>query len=362
MATNSLVCVNDYEEQALSLLDKRVRDYYSCGADDGQTLSDNVADFRRLRLRPRMMVDVSNINMKTTLLGQEVAFPVCVAPTGIQKLAHPDGELATARASASLGTCMCLSTGSTVSLGELAENLPELLLWFQLYVCKDRDLTRQLVKQAERAGCKALVVTVDRPEQGTRRTSITNKFSLPLHLSFKNLDSLKSPLQSSQNNKYAVLHTMFDNTLTWEDIQWLTTITNLPVIAKGVLTGVDAVKALESGCKAIYVSNHGGRQLDGVCSTISVLSEVVKAVNGRAEVYLDGGVRTGTDVLKALALGARAVFVGRPPLYGLAVAGEEGARNVLTILRNELKLAMQLSGVTDVQSVSRDLVTYRASL
>ncbi|KAF6037768.1 HAO2 [Bugula neritina] len=179
---------------------------------------------------------------------------------------------------------------------------------------------------------------------------------------FEIMDSLKTPLWSAESNDYAFLDSIFDVTVTCEYIQWITTITDLPIVAKGVLSGVDAVKALESGCKAIYVSSHGGRQLDAIPSSISVLSEVVKAVNGRAEVYLDGGVRTGTDVLKALALGARAVFVGRPPLYGLAVAGEEGARNVLTILRNELKLAMQLSGVTDVEDVPQSLVTYAARL
>ncbi|XP_067943693.1 uncharacterized protein [Watersipora subatra] len=354
---DKLVCLGDFEREAKVVLPKAVSDYFSTGADDEQTVRENSSDFKRLYLRPRMMRDVSRVSLGTTILGETVSFPVGIAPSGMHMLAHPIGEMGTAKAAEALGSCMCLSTGANVSVDDIAKGAPGLLRWFQLYVCKDRGLSRQLVERAERAGFRALVVTVDRPEVGRRRSSIRNKFAMPTHLSYKNLEGLTGDLtKNSKESQYATIHSMFDNSLTWKDIAWLASITSLPIIAKGVLTGEDAEEAIKAGCSAVYVSNHGGRQLDGVYSSISALPEVVKAVGGRVEVYMDGGIRTGTDVLKALALGARAVFIGRPAIYGLAVGGEDGVRKVLEILRAELKLAMQLTGIVDVKEIPKNLL------
>ena len=277
-----------------------------------------------------MLVDVSQRTAAASVLGTEVSFPVLVAPMAFQGLAHPDGERAMAQGAAAAGTIMCLSTLATVSLEEAAEAAPDGARWFQLYWGPDRAKVQDFLGRAEAAGYRAIVVTVDLPEVGRRERDLRTGFETPASLS-----------------------DVTDNSLTWRDLEWLRAETALPILVKGILTGEDAVLATEAGVEGIVVSNHGGRQLDGVAASLDALPEVVEAVSDRAEVLLDGGVRRGTDVVKALALGARAVLVGRPALYGLAVDGAAGVERVLTLLREEVELALALCGCASPAEVVR---------
>jgi isopentenyl diphosphate isomerase/L-lactate dehydrogenase-like FMN-dependent dehydrogenase len=278
-------------------------------------------------------VDVSQATAATSVLGTEVSFPALVAPMAFQGLAHPDGERAMARGASAAETIMCLSTLSTVSLEEVAGAAPEGKRWFQLYWGPDRTKVQDLLERAAVAGYRAIVVTVDLPEVGRRERDLRTGFETPASLS-----------------------DVTDNSLTWRDLEWLRAQTALPVLVKGILTGEDAVLATEAGVEGIVVSNHGGRQLDGVAASLDALPEVVEAVGDRAEVLLDGGVRRGTDVVKALALGARAVLVGRAALYGLAVDGAGGVERVLTLLREEVELALALCGCASPAEVARSHV------
>ncbi|KAH7464873.1 hypothetical protein PRIC1_005533 [Phytophthora ramorum] len=350
----------EFEEFAREYLPKNAFDYYASGADDMVTLHENRAAFQRLVLHPRVLRDVSNMDVSTTLLGQRVSSPVCVAPSAMHRMAHPDGELASTSAAAKADTCYILSTISTTSLEDVAvantKANPNALRWYQLYVFKDRELTRGLVKRAEKAGYKAIVLTVDTPMLGHREPDVRNKFSLPNHLTMANFAAVGGEHEHGVNSlkDSGLAHyvsELFDLTLNWNDVKWLKSITELPVVVKGVLSPEDAKIAVDMGCEGVLVSNHGARQLDGVSATIDALPAIVKAVDGRAEVYLDGGVRRGTDVFKALALGARAVFLGRPVLYGLAHSGEAGVASVLRILNEELKHAMLFSGTAKLADI-----------
>ncbi|XP_064621883.1 2-Hydroxyacid oxidase 1-like [Lineus longissimus] len=361
MAVEPLVCVDDFEKLAFKLLPKNALDYYRSGANHEQTLQDNTDAFKRLRIRPRMLVGVANRDPSTTILGQKIDFPICIAPTAMHRMAEPDGELATSRAAASMNTAMILSTLSTTSIEDVAAAAPSGLRWFQLYIYRDRAVTRNLVARAERSGYKALVLTVDTPLFGRRIADSKNRFVLPPHLKLANFDStdfkgsgLGQSNKDSGLSEYA--NSLFDASLNWSDISYLRTISKLPIVVKGILTAEDALKAVEVGVDGIIVSNHGARQLDGVPATIDALPEVISAVNGRCEVYLDGGVRQGTDCLKALAIGARAVFVGRPVLWGLACDGEKGVGKVLSILKDELTIAMGLAGCRSVSDIKQSHV------
>lgn len=355
--------VREFEAYAKATLPKNAFDYYASGANDMITLRENRAAFERLRLRPRILRDVSRVDTKTTVLGQPVAFPICLAPTAMQRMAHPDGEVATARAASRQGTLMTLSSWSTTSVEDVGAAGPG-PKWFQLYVYKDRELTADLARRAERAGYKALAITVDTPVLGRREADVRNRFKLPNHLTMANF--VKAGGSHAEGTKdggkdsglAAYVASLIDRTLQWKDIQWLRTVCNLPIVVKGVMTAEDALMALNCGVDGIWVSNHGARQLDTVASTIELLPDIVKAVNGRCEVYLDGGVCRGTDVFKALALGARAVFIGRPVLWGLAHSGEDGVYQVLELLKKELELALQLSGCTKLSEIQRSMVTH----
>jgi (S)-2-hydroxy-acid oxidase len=358
------VCIDDIAAIARQKLDRNAYNYYVSGADGEQTLTDNVEAFKRYRFRPRFLRDVSKIDTATSILGETISFPVCVAPTAMHRMAHPEGEAATARACIKYNTCMTLSSWSTVRIEDVAKRSGDGLRWFQLYVYKDRALTASLVKRAEAAGYKAIAVTIDTPIVGKRLNDNRFGFDLPSHLTLANFDmestgSLLSEERAKKGTGSALqryTQRMTDTSLSWKDITWLMSITSLPVVVKGVLTAEDARIAVELGVKGILVSNHGARQLDGVPATIEVLKEIVDAVCGKCEVYLDGGVRRGTDVLKALALGARAVFIGRPVLWGLAYKGQEGVEKVLQLLKDEFSLAMMLSGCTSVSSITKELV------
>src|SRR6476646_5013384 len=339
--------VDDYEREAERLLDPGVLGYFAGGAGDERTLRDNVEAFSRWQLRPRVLVDVGEVTTATTVLGREVSMPLLVAPTAFQRLAHPDGEVATARAAAEVGTVMCQSTLSSVTPAELAAAAPGATQWFQLYWSSDRGFTQGLVEAAVEAGFAALMLTVDLPVAGRRERDVRASFALPDDLPLPNL-----PQALRRENFHQALHAVVDDTLTWSDLEWLRSICPLPLLVKGVLTAEDALLAAEHGAAAVVVSNHGGRQLDGVPPTLDVVPEVVEAVGERVEVLVDGGIRRGRDVLKALALGARATLSGRAILYGLAAAGEQGAADVLRLLRAEVELGLKLLGCTTPAEVT----------
>ncbi|XP_019624697.1 PREDICTED: hydroxyacid oxidase 2-like [Branchiostoma belcheri] len=336
MSSDPVVCIKDLEKYALAHMSRNERGYSSNGAGKCQTLRENEAAFKRLRLRPRFLRDVSVRDLSTTVLGQRVDMPIGVSPMGALGLFSPNGDLAAAKAATRLKTCMISSTSSNSTLEDVMKSSPEGLKWFQLQVRPDRDSTKKMVQRVELAGYKALVVTVDASYVGRRYQELKNGFKLPPHL--KPLNYGKNVVQDHVRNRG------HDPALCWKDIAWLRSICSLPIILKGILTAEDARLAVQHGVDGILVSNHGGRQLDGVPATIEALPEIVQAAGEKLEVYMDGGVRTGTDVLKALALGARAVFVGRPVIWGLCYDGEEGVAKVLNILKEEFSLAMALSG------------------
>ena len=339
----------DYERLAEERLGPGAWSYFAGGADDERTLRWNLEAFGRWQLRPRILCDVTDVSTSTTVLGTTVALPVLVAPVAFQRMAHPDGEAATARAAASAGTVMCLSTIATASPADVAAAAPGAPRWFQLYVFKDWGLTSALVQQAVDAGFSALVLTADTPYLGRREGPLRTGFAIPDDVRIPAVDSARGGgLQPFSLHEHFDL---FSPSVSWRDVERLNELSGLPVVVKGVLTAEDARLACEHGAAAIAVSNHGGRQLDGVPGTLDALPEVVEAVEGRVEVYLDGGIRRGTDVAKALALGARATLAGRAVLWGLAVGGEDGARHVLELLRDEIRLALSLLGCTSPEEL-----------
>ena len=340
--------VADYERLAAEKLNAGAYGYFAGGAGDEWTLGENVAAFNRWVLRPRMLVDVGEISTAATVLGGDLSMPVVVAPTAFQRLANPDGELATARGAAAAGTAFCLSTLASYSPAEIAEGASSGHNWLQLYWSPDRGFTSALVEAAEAAGFSAILLTVDLPLAGRRERDLRAAFELPSDLPLPNLSQ-----HLGGGNFHLALGEVVDPTITWRDLEWLASLTDLPIVIKGILTAEDAELACEHGVAGVVVSNHGGRQLDGVAATLDALPEVVEASAERITVLLDGGVRRGTDVLKALALGAGAVLVGRAPLWGLAVEGEEGVRKVLELLREEVALGLALLGCPKPADVTR---------
>ncbi|HEX4717911.1 MAG TPA: alpha-hydroxy acid oxidase [Thermoleophilaceae bacterium] len=339
----------DYERAFEQTLDAGAFGYFTGGANDEVTLRDNVAAFRRWRLRPRMLVDVSAASIETTVLGTPVSMPLLVAPTAFQRMAHPDGEPATARAAAAAGIVMTLSTAATTTPAEVAEAAPGAARWFQLYWFKDEGVTRALVDQAAEAGFRAIVLTTDAPgtlgrRERDLRTGFTVEAPIPAFAAASGRRSGAAP---------AEMFDLIEDRLTWRDLERLRGMSDLPLVVKGLLTREDARLAVDAGVDGIVVSNHAGRQLDTVLAGIDALPEVVDEVAGEVEVFVDGGVRRGTDVLKALALGARAAMVGRPVLWGLAAAGEEGVRDVLEMFRREIALGMRLLGCAGCGSITR---------
>ncbi|KAJ2808183.1 Hydroxyacid oxidase 1 [Coemansia helicoidea] len=364
-----VVCLDDYERLAAEGLGRNALDYYRSGAQDMVTLRENQRAFDRIALRPRVLRDVSAVDTRTTVLGREIASPICIAPTAMQRMAHPDGECATARAAQRKGACMILSSWSTTSVEDVAAStngaLPQPPRWLQLYIYKDRAATRRLVERAQDAGFSAIAITVDTPFLGRRLADIRNRFQMPPHLTLANFhDPARAHLARAESGSAAdnasglaaYVAAQTDPTLNWTHVAWVKSFARVPVLVKGILTAEDAELAVRAGVDGIIVSNHGGRQLDTVPATIDVLEEVCRAVAGRVEVYLDGGVRRGTDVLKALALGARAVFLGRPVLWALNRAGETGVVEMLDIIGEEFRLAMALSGCASIADITREHV------
>src|SRR5947207_11146045 len=337
--------VFEYEAIAQSKMDPALWDFIHGGSDDEVTLRSNRASLERIQLRPRVLVDVSAnvLDTRTSVLGTPVSMPLMVAPMAMHCLAHPEGECATAHAAGRANTLMIASTTATRSLEEIAQSASG-LLWFQLYVYPSLQFAEKLVHRAESAGYRAIVLTVDLPTLGNREKDRRNNVIIPPPPFFEaNFVGVEKSGQEWVS-------------LTWESLTWLRSITSLPILLKGILTEEDALLAIEHGMDGIIVSNHGGRQLDTALASIEALPEIVKAIAGRCEVYFDGGIRRGTDILKALALGAQAVMVGRPVLWGLAANGAEGAYHVLEILHKELELAMALSGRPTLSSIEQTLV------
>ncbi|MEA5533538.1 alpha-hydroxy acid oxidase [Crocosphaera sp. XPORK-15E] len=345
----------EYESLAKEKLSGMAWDYYRSGALDEITLRKNRTVFEQYELYPKMLVDVSNIDLSTNILGQTLSMPLGVAPMAFQCLAHPDGEKATAKVLSDLKTLLILSTLSTTSLEDVAACQSHNLRWFQLYIHRDKGLTKALVERAEKAGYTALCVTVDAPMMGRREADVRNQFTLPSHLQLANLVSLTDlaiPSTIGESGLFAYFQQQIDPSITWKDLEWLQSITNLPIVLKGILRADDAILAVKNGVKGIIISNHGGRQLDGVIASLDALPNIVNAVGDKIDILMDGGIRRGTDIFKALALGAKAVLIGRPILWGLAVNGEAGVNHILQLLKDELILAMALSGCPNIRKIN----------
>ncbi|CAP22771.1 Protein CBG01477 [Caenorhabditis briggsae] len=357
----SLLTLDDYRKYSERNLIKLARDYYESGAEQETTLRRNVSAFDNLLIRPRCLRSVESIDTSVTWLnGKRAAYPLGIAPTAFQKMATKDGELSTVRGAAASKSIMICSSWSTTSIEEIGKEakIVGAALWFQLYVYKDRNVTESLIHRAEAAGVEALVLTVDTPVLGRRLKDTYNKFSLPHHLKFANFESNtqaempKGHTGESGFMQYVSLQ--IDPSLDWNTLEWIKTKTKLPVIVKGVMRGDDALLALGAGADGIIVSNHGGRQMDSSIATIEALPEVLAAVDKRIPVWMDGGVRNGRDIFKAVALGARGVFVGRPVLWGLATSGSSGVVAVLGILQKEFLHSMQLSGYRSIEELQKD--------
>jgi 4-hydroxymandelate oxidase len=344
------------EAAARERLDRGVYDYIAGGADDEHSVADARAAWSRMALRPRVLRDVSEVSMATTVLGRRLEVPLLVAPMAYHRMAHPDGEAASAAGAAAAGAGYILSTQATMTVEEVAEAVPTGLRWFQVYVVRDRGWTADLVARAAAAGYRALVLTVDVPVLGNRLRDLRNDFRLPTGLKPANAPPAGAARQRELATDVLAQAGQFDPGLTPEVIGWLADRSGLPVLVKGILRGDDALACLDAGAAGVVVSNHGGRQLDTVVATADALTEVAGAVGDRGEVYVDGGIRRGTDVVKALAMGARAVLIGRPVLWGLAVGGAAGVERVLSGLAGELRLAMALCGTPDLARLTPDVV------
>lgn len=362
--TTEPVCLADFEDYAREHLPKHAFEYIAGGANDESTLKENLQALKRLRIRPRVLCGISQVDLSTTILGERISMPIGIAPTATLILAHPDGEKATARAAAKAETCSIISTMGSTTLEDVTVAAPGSLKWMQLYVLSSKEMTKSIVQRAEKKGYKAIVMTVDATVRGKRlRDARNHSLLLPYVMKIPNIEAAmvadakkssdfdKNVKQSSRFVFDTFAKNLLELSISFETINWLKSITKLPILLKGILTADDAIKAVEHGADGIIVSNHGGRQLDCVPATIDVLPEIVDAVQGRVEVYVDGGIRTGTDVFKALALGARAVFIGRPAIWGLAYKGEEGVSKVLEILREEFKTTMILSGCASLADI-----------
>jgi isopentenyl diphosphate isomerase/L-lactate dehydrogenase-like FMN-dependent dehydrogenase len=347
---DDLINVGDFEAAAAEKLEPGVLGYFAGGAGDEVTLRENVAAWGRWRLRPRMLAGLGEWGTRAEVLGAEVSMPVLVAPVAYQRLVHPQGELAMARAAAGAGTVMCLSTQATSRPRDVAEAAPGGRRWFQLYCFKDEGVTRALMDEAVDCGFEAIVVTVDAPRGGNRERDLRTGFRIPEGLG---VPSVEAALGSDRAVTIEETFALMDPALSWAMLEELASECKVPVLVKGVLSDEDAALAVGHGAAGVIVSNHGGRQLDRVSASGDALPEVVDAIDGRAAVLVDGGIRRGVDVVTALALGADAVLVGRPALWGLAVGGEEGARRVLDLLRRELELALSLCGCASPAELSR---------
>lgn len=338
-ATAGMFTLSDFEESARKKMSPVTYEFVASGAADELTLRWNRESLDKIRLRPRVLVDVSKLDTRVTLFGQELPFPILLAPTALHRLYHAEGELATAHGAGAAAATYVVSSYTTTPIEEI-ERAATQPLWFQLYVQPDKGFVKDLVQRVEAAGCRALCVTVDLPVIGIRNRTQRAGFKLPPNLKVPYL--MSSQLQATP--------------ITWKDIDWLRSFTRIPILLKGILNPDDADLAVKGGVSGIMVSNHGARDLDTTPATIDALPHVVEKIAGRVPVLMDGGIRRGTDVLKALALGANAVLIGRPYCYGLGVAGAEGVSRVINILRSEFEVAMALMGRPTIKSIDRSVL------
>ena len=353
--TQGPINIYEFEAAARERMPKSEYDFVAGGATDEITLQRTRAVFDAIMLRPRMLVDISEMSLATTVQGQHISFPVMGDPSGGHGRAHPDAEVATAKAVGAMGTAMVLSSGSSKTLEEVADAATG-PIWFQQYFYSDRGLSVEMAERAKAAGYSVLCVTVDSTVQAKRERNIRNNYTNPPSPNYAHLE-----LDDWQNWEISTdaprgVSALINRAATWSEVEWLSSTTSMPVVLKGIMTGEDGRMAAESGAKGLIVSNHGARQLDTTFSSVEVLPEVVQAVEGKAEVYLDGGVRRGTDILKALALGARAVLVGRPLFWGLSVDGEAGLTKVLQMLKDELYISMGMCGRPTIESIDASLI------
>ncbi len=348
--------LDDFEPAARAVLPQGIYDYIAGGSEDEATLRGNREAFGRYRFRFKILASTDNTDLSNELFGQRFRMPVHLAPTAIQRMTHPDGELAAYRAASDAGIAYALSTLSSAAIEEVAAAAtgPR---WFQLYMHAERGVSTSLVERAVDAGYSAIVLTVDLPKTGRRERDIRNAFSLPEGLRYANLDARRSTATADGPDPFAQnVNANANPGLGWADLEWLVARTSLPVIVKGVVRADDARHAVDAGARGLIVSNHGGRQLDYAIASLDALPEVVQAVGGDVPVLMDGGVRRGTDVLKALCLGARGILIGRPFLYALAVGGADAVSGMLAMLRAEIEVSMTLLGVRRLSELSKDLV------
>jgi 4-hydroxymandelate oxidase len=344
-----------FEPLARRRLSQMAYDYVRSGGGDEISMRENRAGFERLQLAPNVLVDVSRIDTRVNLFGGEFESPILLAPVAYHRLYHRDGEVATARGASAAGAGFVISTFTTTSINEIARNTQR-PIWFQLYVQRDRAFTKDMVQRAVASGCKAVCLTVDTPVLGNRYGQLS--FGLPKEMECVHLRglALKNPITGHKTQRSSIYDVLFDPSFNWDDLEWLKSVAGVPVILKGVLSAEDGKRAVERGADGVIVSNHGGRNLDTVPATIDALPRVVEAVAGRIPVMLDSGIRRGTDVLAALALGAKAVFIGRPYVYGLAAGGAQGVERVISILRDELERAMALTGRRSIAEIDASVL------
>jgi 4-hydroxymandelate oxidase len=357
-SVSELVCLTDFEPLAKAKMSHMAWEYVNSAAADEITVKWNREAFQRIRLKPRVLVDVSKLDTRVTLFGREMPFPILLAPTSSHRATHPEGEIAVAHGATAAGATMVLSTLSTTSVEDVAASL-KTPLWFQLYVQSDRGFTRELVQRAQSAGCRALCLTVDTPVLGARNREERAHFALPPGVDFPHLRGLKTPAGAPPNMAQrdpSIFSSLLSPDLTWKDVAWLQSFAKVPLLLKGILNPDDADRAAKEGVAGIIVSNHGGRNFDTVPATIDALPLIAEKVAGRIPILMDGGVRRGTDVLKALALGAAAVQIGRPYIYGLGAAGADGVERVLKILQNEFMSAMALAGRPRIADIDRSVL------
>ena len=346
----------EYEALAKERLPKHEYDFVAGGAGDEITLRRTREAFDSIMLRPSMLVDISEIDASTTVLGHGIPFPIMLDPAGWHGRSHPDAERATVRAAGAEGTVMTLSSGSTLTMEEVAEAAMG-PIWWQQYLFEDPGRTLELVRRAQEAGYSAIVLTLDITVSAKRERDAHNGYAAPMSPNYAGWPRLEWRVDDlTSSDAPAGVASMISRKATWSEVEWLAGETALPLIVKGIMAGEDGRASAECGAKAVVVSNHGARQIDTTFASIEVLPEVVEQVDGRIEVYFDGGIRRGTDVLKAVALGARAVMIGRPMFWGLAVDGEDGVRRVIRILRDELVMAMGMCGRPTLASVDTGLL------
>jgi len=344
--------VDEFEAAARANLTEPVYDYYAGGAEDEVTVRENRAAFQRISLRYRVLVDVAERDTSSSILGTPLSFPVILAPTALHRMAHPDGELATARAAASAGVLMTLSSISSTVMEDVAATAPNGAKWFQLYHYSDRAMSESLIQRAHAAGYTAIVLTADAPLLGRRERDLRHPFAIP-----DGIEAVHFTVQPPTSGTGSPISAFLNQpSINWTDLAWVGAASPLPVLIKGVVRADDAKRALDEGCAGLWVSNHGGRQLDTSIPTATALPEIVAAAEGRVPVIVDGGIRRGTDILKAIAMGATAAAIGRPQLWGLTVGGQSGVERVLELLRDELSLAMALAGSRSIAEIDASLI------